>query len=108
MQANEYQVESRRTANKERSSFLNLAIYGLGLGGEAGEVQDLIKKELGHGHEKNTEKIKDELGDVCWYIARILDEYKLTFEEVFESNIEKLKKRYPKGFSSEASINREE
>jgi len=80
----------------------------LGLTGEAGEVADLIKKEIFHGHKFKVEDLIKELGDVCWYLALTCHSIGVSLEYVMEQNIEKLKKRYPEGFSSEASINRTE
>ena len=80
----------------------------LGLCGEAGEVGDLVKKHLFQGHELNREKIIDELGDVAWYIAETAYALGVDLETVLAGNIEKLKKRYPEGFSAERSIHREE
>ena len=43
--------------------------------------------------------IKENLGDTMWYIAMICNFYGWNLEEVLEENIEKLKKRYPDGFT---------
>lgn len=103
MNMNMYQQMSARTANKHEGELAN---YALGIAGEAGEVADLIKKVVFHGHEMDKEKVKKELGDVMWYLSQIARLAGLTLEEVATANIEKLYKRYPNGFSSEASINR--
>ena len=98
---NRYQVEALRTIGSS-----DKAILGLGIAGEAGEVADLIKKELGHGHPADVDKIAKELGDVLWYIATLANEYGLSLSDVASRNIVKLKERYPDGFSSERSVNR--
>ncbi|MBQ2862402.1 MAG: nucleoside triphosphate pyrophosphohydrolase family protein, partial [Oscillospiraceae bacterium] len=67
-----------------------------------------VKKHLFHGHELDREALIKELGDVAWYLAEASEALDVSLDEVFERNIEKLKKRYPEGFSSERSINREE
>jgi len=85
-----------------------LANYGLGIGGEAGEVVELIKKAVYHGHKIDQEDIKKELGDVVWYVVNIARLAGINFSEVAAANIEKLKARYPEGFSTEASQNRTE
>ena len=82
--------------------------WAMGLAGEAGEVCDYIKKVTHHGHKINRDHIKKELGDVCWYVAVMAHEYGITMNDVLESNIEKLRNRYPEGFSSEASKNRQD
>ena len=116
MNFNEYQRLSRRTMPKPiiggRGQVLytlnDKANYALGLVCEAGEVGDRIKKELFHGHEEDREKKIDELGDVLHYYQGLLQMYNITLEEVMDYNTNKLKKRYPDGFSQEASINRED
>ena len=80
----------------------------LGLTGEAGEVSDIIKKHVFHGHDLDTDELIKELGDCAWYIALICTALGVSLDTVLERNIEKLKKRYPEGFSSSASINRVE
>ncbi len=104
MTANQYQMEAMRTANKAAMNLLNGA---LGLCGEAGEVADLIKKQQFQGHELDLENLKSELGDVMWYMALLCSSSDLSLEEVMEYNVQKLKKRYPQGFSAESSVNRE-
>jgi NTP pyrophosphatase (non-canonical NTP hydrolase) len=103
---NEYQDLTKKTAGDG-----GLAVFGelLGLAGEAGEVVDLMKKVLCHNHpmdEQATAKLLSELGDTLWYLARIADRAGFRLEDVATVNIEKLKKRYPEGFSATASLAR--
>lgn len=79
----------------------------LGLAGEAGELCDLMKKHLGHGHPLDRDKLKGELGDVLWYVADLCSLFNLSLADVAEANIEKLRRRYPDGFSTDRSVNRE-
>jgi NTP pyrophosphatase (non-canonical NTP hydrolase) len=97
---NRYQQDASRTGGT------GLAVSGLGIAGEAGEVADLIKKYIGHGHALSIDDLEKELGDVLWYVADLASQVGLTLEEVAAANIEKLRKRYPNGFSQEASQNR--
>jgi NTP pyrophosphatase (non-canonical NTP hydrolase) len=103
----EYQTLAARTMNKleERDA---LSLTALGLGGEAGEVLDLIKKHLYHGHALDRDKIIKELGDVLWYASQMAAAIGASFDEVAERNIDKLKARYPDGFSEKASQERTE
>lgn len=123
MTLNEYQRLSNRTAPMQFSvlavleneheiraltQVLREATFGLGIAGEAGEVVDMVKKHLGHGHPMDREKLVKELGDVMWYVAALAAVFEITLDEVGRANIEKLKKRYPEGFSEAASQNRSE
>lgn len=103
MDLNEYQKLSSRTAQPHEHELLN---YGLGLTGEAGEVAELIKKSQFHGHHINLDEIEKELGDVLWYLTQITRLAGTNLNVVARKNIEKLKKRYPDGFSEEDSKNR--
>lgn len=85
-----------------------LATCGLGVAGGAGEVADLLKKHLFHGHDLDLEKLKLELGDVLWYVAACARLVGLNLSEVAEANIAKLAKRYANGFTKEESINRKD
>lgn len=102
-----YQSMAVSTMAKEPDDFrTRLAICGLGLAGESGEVADHIKKYVGHGHDLDVAKVNKECGDLLWYVAVIAHVLGLKLSEITAANIEKLRKRYPNGFSSEASKNR--
>lgn len=108
MTINEYQKLAMTTLNKELDK-KDILINGvMGLCGESGEAIDIVKRHLAQGHELDKEHLIKELGDVAWYIAETAFALDVELEEVFVKNIEKLKKRYPDGFSTERSINRTE
>ena len=105
-----YQKDSSATSGAFQDLYSDqarLAIAGLGLAGEAGEVVDYLKKVVGHGHKLDKDKLVKELGDVLWYVAEICSAINADMSDVAQQNIDKLKARYPDGFSSERSINRE-
>ncbi|UTH13308.1 nucleoside triphosphate pyrophosphohydrolase family protein [Macrococcus equipercicus] len=108
MNLNTYQELAGRTHNKSLTQTESLTNYALGLTGEAGEVADQIKKHVFHGHQLDRDELKKELGDVLWYIANLAAVNGIELAEVAELNINKLKKRYPEGFSQADSINRED
>ena len=108
MTINEYQSLAMTTKNPELQDKELLMNSVMGLCGESGEVIDVVKKHIFHGHPLNREKLIDELGDVSWYLAECATALGITLEDIFTHNIDKLKKRYPEGFSTERSINREE
>ena len=108
MEINEYQKLAMVTLNKKLDKKEILTNSVMGLCGENGEAIDLVKKHLFHGHELDRDALIKELGDVAWYLAEAAEALEIPLEEIFERNIEKLKKRYPEGFSEEKSINRTE
>ncbi len=95
----EYQQKAKQTALYP-NRLSNLEYPTLGLAGEAGEVANIVKKiQRDFGGEITVEiraKLKDELGDVLWYIAACADELDLTLMEIAEFNVEKLAARYIK------------
>lgn len=80
----------------------------LGLSGEVGELNDYIKKAIFHGHTVESVKVKKEIGDCCWYLALMCESFGFELEEIMQMNIDKLKARYPEGFSEERSQHRAE
>lgn len=108
MTINDYQQAALRTANTEKLSDREILTNGvLGLSGESGECADIVKKHLFQGHELDAEKLANELGDVAWYLAIASYAIGYDLEKVLQMNVDKLRKRYPDGFSAERSIHRE-
>ena len=80
----------------------------MGLGGEAGETSEVIKKHLFHDQPLDRAKLLKELGDVRWYFEVLLAASGFTMAEVEQANVEKLRARYPDGFTSQASTERKD
>ena len=81
----------------------------VGLSGEVGEFNDLIKKIVFMGKPVTPEireKLISELSDVCWYLAAACMAVDTDLNTVIARNMEKLAARYPNGFSTERSENR--
>jgi NTP pyrophosphatase (non-canonical NTP hydrolase) len=97
MNFEDYQNEAKQTALYPRR-LSNLEYPTLGLAGEAGEVANIVKKiQRDFGGEITDEiriKLKDELGDVLWYISACADELGLTLAEIADYNVAKLAKRH--------------
>lgn len=108
MDVNKYQTLAMTTLNKDLSKKDVLINAVMGLCGESGEVIDIVKKHLHQGHELDKEKLIKELGDIAWYLAEAAYALDVDLSSVLESNINKLKARYPEGFSVFKSINRED
>ena len=108
MQINEYQKLAMTTLNPELSPKEVLINGVMGLCGESGEAIDIVKKHISQGHELDKEKLVKELGDIAWYLAETAYALGVDLEEVLELNIQRLKNRYPDGFTTENSVNRKE
>lgn len=103
-----YREEVTRTSSAVHSVLFEdrLSHGALGLSGEAGEVTDYIKKVIHHGKPFERSKLVDELGDVRWYLEHLAITVGVSMQEIEEANVYKLRRRYPNGFSKEASENR--
>ena len=107
MNFTDYQFEAGRTDNADLDYRTHKAVLLLGICGEAGELADVVKKQWGHGHEAPPmDELIDELGDLLWYITRFASIHGIDLEDIASQNIQKLKARYPDGFSEERSRNR--
>ena len=80
----------------------------LGLAGEAGEVNDMVKKWIFHEKPLDEEHLKKECGDVLWYCALLCHAFDWNLDEIMQMNIDKLKNRYPKGFDINKANNRKD
>lgn len=107
MTINEYQQLAMRTLNSELSKKDVLINGVMGLCGEAGEAIDIVKKHLAQGHALDRDALIKELGDVAWYLAETAYALDVPLEAVLQGNIDKLKVRYPQGFETSRSLERE-
>lgn len=78
-----------------------------GLLTETGELADGFKRAIFYGKPLDTTNIKEEVGDVFWYLAILCDTLGISFDDCMVANIEKLRKRYPDKYSHEAALNRD-
>jgi NTP pyrophosphatase (non-canonical NTP hydrolase) len=77
-----------------------LLTAALGIGAEAGEFTEVVKKVFLQGKPYNQETqfhLKRELGDIFWYLAQACMVLDTTFDEILQMNYEKLSARYPDG-----------
>lgn len=86
---------------------LDLLHASMGLVTEAGEFQDMLKKHFYYGRELDKVNLKEEIGDVLWYCAIALNALDTDFESVMQTNIDKLKARFPEKFTEEKANNRD-
>ena len=79
----------------------------IGLSTESGELLDQIKKHLFYGKELDMQNIKEEIGDMLWYVAILCDAAEYSMEQAMKDNIAKLAKRYGDKFSDYNALNRD-
>ncbi len=96
--------------DREGANIERLLTSGVGINAEGGEFLEIIKKMVFQGkpwNEDNREHLIIELGDIMWYVAQATQALGISMEEVLDTNIRKLSKRYPEGtFDSYYSENR--
>lgn len=67
----------------------------MGLVTESGEILDAYKKEM-YGKRKpiRPDNIREECGDIIYYLNALMNAYKLTFKDAVKDNVVKLANRY--------------
>ena len=108
MNGKEYQKLAMRTCSipyDDKNGRLHHAVFGLA--SEAGEVSGIMQKVF-QGNEFGKEHMKQELGDCLWMIAEACEALDFDMDDVMQLNIDKLKARYPQGFTAENSLHRKE
>lgn len=96
----DYLFSAKREGN---DGFLHAAV---GLSGESGEVLDHMKKMWVYDKPMDREKVLEEMGDTLHYFMQLCIKMDVEFADLFQNNYDKLRKRYPNGFSKEAAIAR--
>lgn len=106
MTGKEYQELAIRTCGiPSERKFDRLFHAVFGLTSEAGEVAGILQKKY-QGHDVNIEHMEKELGDCLWMIAEACNALDTDMDKVMQMNIDKLKARYPEGFTAERSLHR--
>ena len=73
-----------------------LVVPMLGLAGEAGQLLSEYKKHLrdGDAHRLFRTRVREELGDLLWYIANVASKFNLTLDEIAAENLVKVNTRW--------------
>ena len=105
----EYDMKfSSEQSNKESVDIGGIFNACLGLSGEVGEFNDMIKKWVFHEKELDMEHAKKEAGDILWYVVMLCESFGWNMEKIMQMNVDKLKARYPEGFDVERANHRAE
>ena len=96
----------RITEKFKNPEIIRLLHAAMGLVTEAGEFIDMLKKHIYYDKTLDEVNLIEELGDIMWYFEIACDVLKVEREEIEEININKLRKRYPNGFSKKDAIER--
>ena len=104
MDLKDYQIKAKLTDQKPRKNNDKLALLEseviplLGLVGEVGFLLSEYKKKMRDGEHYTgfKENIKEELGDLLWYISNIAIKFDINLNEIAKNNLEKTKDRWCK------------
>ena len=110
MDAKEFQKKALVTESLDAFSsqgYERLLHAGIGLATESGEFLDTIKKSVFYGRDLDEVNLKEELGDILWYVAVAMDVLGTDFETEMKRNIEKLQLRYGEKFTQDQEQNRD-
>ena len=79
----------------------------IGISGEAGELLDAVKKTWVYGKPLDLANVKEEIGDILFYVTAMLNILELNETEIIDENVRKLEARYPGlTYSNESAIAR--
>lgn len=112
MNPSEYQRLAARTECDQMAASHRMHGYGnllpirlnhsiIGALGELGEMAGALERWIHYDRPLDRENLKEEIGDVLWYLAEACNALEIDMGEVMEANIRKLKARYPDKYSDE-------
>lgn len=107
MKYKDYEVASERTCPDLGTNLNNEMHMVIGISTESGELLDAYKKRFAYGKEVDLINVKEEIGDLMWYISNLCRMKGFNLEEIMATNINKLMVRFPEKFSQENALNRD-
>lgn len=102
----EYQEKAKRTMAELGHTMDNIHMC-LGLQTESAELSDVFKKLIAYEKPVDWVNVKEELGDLMWYVANMCSINNWDLQEIMATNIKKLEARYPEKFTTDKAVNRD-
>lgn len=95
----EASLTSQITRDEEVIRLKERIVPLLGLAGETGELLGEYKKYLrdGSAHLFFEDRVREELGDLLWYISDVATKFDLNLEDIANENLKKIKQRWLQG-----------
>lgn len=112
----QYQADAYRTeapideamiARSSNPELIRLEHAAYGLVGEVGEFIDQLKKHKYYGKSLDYVNLEEEIGDCMWYIALACNALGVDLQKVMDTNIAKLKVRFPHKYNQHDVLNRD-
>lgn len=107
MTPNQYQERAARTINKSNNILEQRQHALFGMASEVGEIHGIFQKHY-QGHSINYTELKQEIGDLLWFIAEFCTASGWDMEYIMQMNLDKIERRYPDGFEEKRSVERPE
>jgi NTP pyrophosphatase (non-canonical NTP hydrolase) len=103
----QYQVSAYRALGTHDNPKDRANNWCLGLAGEVGEVEEVLKHHYYGGEPLSKDKLAKELGDVLWYLNAIASHHGMCLNIIAKLNLGKLEHRHTQDqFSVDSSQNR--
>lgn len=96
-------IDILKDLTPEKVDLLHAAV---GVGGEAGELLDAVKRHVIYGKDLDRDNVVEELGDLEFYMEQTRQRLGITREETIAANHTKLQKRYDGKYSDQKAIAR--
>lgn len=106
MDIDAYQALARRTVNPALDANARLLDAAAGLSEEAGELLGAVRKHLFQQRPLDRQAVTSELGDTLWCLSTVATSLGISLGDVAHENLEKLRRRYPEGFTPDAALQR--
>ncbi len=106
MKIKEYITESAKTCPDLGSDLNNQLHMAVGASTEANELLDAYKKWFAYGKEIDKVNVSEEIFDCFWYLVNLCRMLDINIEKGLETNINKLRARYPEKFTEYHANNR--
>lgn len=88
---------------------LDAVHMALGVAGESGELVDAIKKWAIYNKDLDVVNVKEEIGDLLFYLTGIMELLGIQLADVIDLNVSKLGKRYAENrYSDSRAIERKD
>jgi NTP pyrophosphatase (non-canonical NTP hydrolase) len=88
---------------------LDAVHMALGVAGESGELVDAIKKWAIYNRDLDITNVKEEIGDLLFYLTGLAELLGIQLTDVIDMNVEKLRKRYESlSYSDSQAIERKD
>lgn len=100
------QLAQRTSATRNAQPGAKLMHGTIGIATESGEILDIAKKYQFYNKPVDIVNLKEELGDLLWYLAELISAYDLDINEIMDINIKKLAVRYPETYNDFDAENR--